>query len=374
MEGGSAPAAPVGTQLSANASERASRPLRIAMVADPYLPVPPVRYGGIERVIAMLIGGLARRGHEVTLWAAPGSTVDAEIVTYGCPPHRSQRDRLLEIAQVALPLVRRRATFDLVHSFGRLAALLPILPLRIPKIQTYQRAITPRAVRWGSRLAGESLLFTACSDATRRPVSHIGRWATVYNGAPKDRFEFVPSVAVDAPLVFLGRLERIKGAHTAIDVALASGRRLVLAGNVVEEPEALRYFEEEIRPRIDGVRIQYAGPVDDAQKNERLGAAAALLMPVEWEEPFGIVMAEALACGTPVIGFRRGAVPEVVEEGLSGFVCDSRDQMVAAVGRLGGLDRRACRARYEASFSDDAVVEAYLRLYAEQRARVSGER
>lgn len=343
------------------------------MVADPYLPVPPARYGGIERVIAMLIGGLARRGHAVTLWAAPGSAVDAEIVTYGCPPHRSRRDRLLEIAQVALPLVRRRATFDLVHSFGRLAALLPVLPLRIPKIQTYQRAITPRPVRWGSRIAGDTLLFTACSDATRRPVSHIGRWATVHNGAPKDRFEFVPAVPVDAPLVFLGRLERIKGAHTAIDVALASGRRLVLAGNVVEEPQALRYFEEGIRPRVDGERIRYVGPVDDAQKNELLGGAAALLMPVEWEEPFGIVMAEALACGTPVIGFRRGAVPEVVEEGSSGFVCESRDEMVAAVGRLAGLDRRACRARYETSFSDDAVVEAYSRLYAEHRARVLGE-
>lgn len=348
--------------------------LRIAIIADPYVPVPPERYGGIERVIAMLISGLSRRGHKVTLWGAPGSCVDAELVAYGCPPHRSAQDRFGALAQVAAPLWRRRGEFDIVHSFGRLAALLPILPVRIAKIQTYQREITPRSIQWGARLGGDSILFTACSDATRKPVSGVGRWATVYNGAPADRFRFSASTPADAPLAFLGRLERIKGVHTAIDVAIAAGRRIVVAGNVVEEPEARRYFDDEILPRVDGDRVRYVGPVDDAEKDELLRGAAALLMAVEWEEPFGIVMAEALACGTPVVGLGRGAVPEVVEHGRTGFVCDSKDEMVAAIGRLPELDRHVCRARYEALFSGDAVVEAYLKLYREHRARVRGER
>lgn len=338
--------------------------MRIAVVADPYIPVPPLHYGGIERVIAMLVSGLVARGHRVTLWAAPGSRVGCEIVPYGVPPHVGTVRRFRELIQVAWPLWRRRHELDLVHSFGRLAALFPVLPLRLPKVQSYQREITLRSVRWGHRMARGSLVFTACSDALRRRASHLGRWVTVYNGVPAATYAFVPTVAPDAPLVFLGRIERIKGTHTAIAVARGAGRRLVIAGNV---PEAHRdYFEREVRPHIDNRVVRYVGPVDDAAKNALLGSAAALLMPVEWEEPFGIVMAEALACGTPVVGLRRGAVPEVVEDGVTGFACDTPEEMVGAVSRLHTLDRAACRARFERLFSDEAVVGSYLRLYHQE--------
>ena len=318
----------------------------------------------------MLVEGLAARGHEVTLWAAPGSRIPGELVPYGVPPHIGMTRRIRELVQVASPLWRRRGEFDIVHSFGRLAALLPILPLAIPKVQSYQRQITPRSVRWGARLAGSSLLFTACSTAVRRDVSHMGRWATVYNGAPASRYSFVGTVADAAPLVFLGRVERIKGPHTAIAVARASGRRLVIAGNVPEEHRG--FFGNEIAPHVDGDRVRYVGPVNDEAKNELLGGAAALLMPVEWDEPFGIVMAEALACGTPVIGLRRGAVPEVVEEGVTGFVCDTGEEMAVAVGRLAAIERRACRDRFERLFSDHAIVEAYLTVYKREIAGAPG--
>jgi glycosyltransferase involved in cell wall biosynthesis len=192
----------------------------------------------------------------------------------------------------------------------------------------------------------------------------------VPNGVSLATYTFCATVSPDAPLVFLGRIEAIKGPHLAIETAHRAGRRLFLAGNV--SPEHRPWFEAHVAPHLDGDRVRYLGPVDDAQKCGLLGAGAALLMPVLWEEPFGIVMAEAMACGTPVIGFRRGAVPEVVADGESGFVVDGVEEMAAAVGRLPALSRAACRARVERLYSDMAVTEGYLRLYTELAARVHG--
>jgi glycosyltransferase involved in cell wall biosynthesis len=151
----------------------------------------------------------------------------------------------------------------------------------------------------------------------------------------------------------------------AIDVARAARRRLVIAGNIPDGEEHQRYFREEIQPRLDGDHITYVGPVDDVKKNEILSSAAALLMPVLWEEPFGIVMAEALACGTPVVGLGRGAVPEVVKDGVTGFVCRDAEAMTAAIGRLSSLRRNTCRQDAEARFSQRALVDAYEALYRE---------
>jgi len=338
-------------------------PLKIAIIADPYLPVPPTHYGGIERIIAFLVEGLIKRGHHVTLWAHPKSTVPCELVPYGSPPHMRTNDRLRELLQVSSPLFQHRTTFDLVHSFGRLAALLPLFPLPIPKIQSYQRPIALRSIKWASKLAGNSIFFTACSTNCRQPVSHLGRWATIHNGVRLADYTFQAEVSPDAPLVFLGRLERIKGAHTAIAIAKATGRKLIIAGNVVAEEEHQCYFNREIASKIDNEQIKYAGPVNDVQKNELLGNAAALLMPIEWEEPFGIVMVEALACGTPVIGFERGAVPEVIENNISGYVCKSFDDMLQKVQSISQLDRRAVRIRAETHFSDQVIVDAYECLY-----------
>jgi len=186
------------------------------------------------------------------------------------------------------------------------------------------------------------------------------------NAIDVDRYRFAPAVSSDAPLVFLGRIEPIKGTHVAISVAKKAGRRLVIAGNV--PPEHTRYFDEAVQPHVDGVSVRYVGPVDDGQKSVLLSEAAALLMPVQWEEPFGIVMAEALACGTPVIGLSRGAVPEVVADGATGFVSRSEEEMAAAVARLSDLSRAACREAATARYSARALVDAYESLY-EQVAR-----
>ena len=341
--------------------------MRIAITADPYLPVPPRLYGGIERVLDFLVRGLTAHGHQVTLFAHPESDVPATLVPYGSPPHFTKLARTKELWQVGTRLWRDRDRFDLVHSFGRLAALLPVLGDRtLPKIQSYQRDGLPwRSIRTACRLARNSVCFTACSSNVYRALpaadGSFGNWHTIFNGVDLAKYTFRREVSGDAPLAFLGRLEPIKGGHNAIAIAKGAGRRLVIAGNRV--PECHEYFESQIAPHLDNDRVQYVGPVDDDEKNAILSNAAALLMPIEWEEPFGIVMAEAMACGTPVIGFARGSVHEVVLHGVNGFVCRETADAVAAVGRLAAIDRPRVRDDCQQRFSSTVVVDQYERLY-----------
>lgn len=346
-----------------------SAPLRVLLTADPELPVPPRFYGGIERVIALLAEGLAARGHDVTLVAHRASTARCRLVPY----FREDGGRvssLLNAAVVARAGVRYRP--DVIHSFGRLRSLLPTLPFRVAKVMSYQRAVTARSVVWGHRFARGRLTFVGCSRRMLDDVRDLAAWRVVYNAVDPSSYEFAADVPADAPLVFLGRLEHIKGPHVAIRVARGAGRRLILAGNVPADQHA--YFEQAIRPHLDGHRISYVGPVDDAAKSSLLSRAAALLMPILWDEPFGIVMAEALACGTPVIGFGRGAVPEIVRHGVTGFVCHEEQEMLAAVSHVSALSRSACRRDAELRFSQNALVDAYESLYQEVivAARASG--
>jgi glycosyltransferase involved in cell wall biosynthesis len=337
--------------------------LRIAITADPYLPVPPRLYGGIERVVAMLVAGLMRRGHHVTLIAHPDSHTPARLIPYGIPPHRGPIVRARELAQVGGTLLALRRQIDLIHSFGRLAALAPVLPIRgIKKIQSYQRAIPWGGVRRAARLGRGSLSFTGCSTSLYASGDASGsRWHTVFNCVDPSAYVASTRVPGDAPLAFLGRIERIKGTHAAIAIARAAGRPLVIAGNVANAA----YFHAEVAPHVDGRVVTYVGEVDDAAKNRLLGGAAALLMPVEWDEPFGIVMAEAFACGTPVIGFARGSVPEVVRNGVNGFLVGDVQQAADAVRRLDDIDRAGVRRDCEERFACDAVVSAYERIYRE---------
>jgi glycosyltransferase involved in cell wall biosynthesis len=330
------------------------RTLQIAITADPEIPVPPKHYGGIERIVHLLACELTEKGHNVTLFADRDSNVPCRLIPYPGPGIRNAARIGLEV---------RRGHFDLIHSFGRLAFLTTLLPLRIPKLMSYQRQITPRSVVWGTRLAHGTLHFTACSRQMTAPVRNLAPWHVVYNGVPLDRYDFQPAVVADAPLVFLGRIEYIKGAHLAIEVAKRAGRKLIIAGNIPQGEKHAAYFEAAIKPHLAGGQIAYAGPVDDAAKNLLLGGAAALLMPILWDEPFGIVMAESLACGTPVIGLRRGSVPEVVDHGATGFVCDNIRQLIASVARVGEIDRHACRRVMEDRFSGPAMAAGYLNVY-----------
>ncbi|WP_264597275.1 glycosyltransferase family 4 protein [Rhodoblastus acidophilus] len=334
-------------------------PLSIALTADPELPVPPKLYGGIERIVDMLARGLEARGHQVTLFAHEESVSAGRLVPWPGRSSGSRLDTLRNASILAAHVARER--FDVVHSFSRLAYLAPILPARTPKIMSYQREISPRTTRLAHAASRGTLQFSAISRWMIEPVKHIGSWSIVPNGVDLATYTFQPQAATDAPLVFLGRIEEIKGPHLAIEIARRTGRRLVIAGNIPAEKKA--WVEAHVLPHVDGDAIRYIGPVDDAQKNALLGRAAAFLMPILWEEPFGIVMAEALACGTPVVGLRRGAVPEVVVDGVTGFVRDDVEGLVAALGHVESLSRAACRADTEARFSAEPIVAAYEAMY-----------
>ena len=332
--------------------------MRIALTADPELPVPPQLYGGIERIIDLLARELSRRGHEVALFAHSDSATAAELIPWPGRSSSSRTDTLRNAATLLREV--RRGRFDLVHSFSRVAYLLPLLPLPIPKLMSYQRAISRRSIRFGHSLSRGSLQFSAISRWMIEPVADIGTWHLVPNGVPLASYPFVEDPGPSAPLVFLGRVEEIKGPHLTIEVARRSWLPLVIAGNVPQEHQG--WFDTHIAPQLDD-SITYIGPVDDLQKAQLLGSARALLMPILWEEPFGIVMAEAMACGTPVLGFDRGAVPEVVEHGVSGFVVGTLDELVVAVGRLEQLRRSDARHRVEERYSELAIADGYLEVY-----------
>lgn len=335
--------------------------MRIAVTVDPEIPVPPATYGGIERVVEFLVQVLADRGHDVTLFANRESSVNANLVPFPGGDSRSRIDTFRNARCLASH--HHHNSFDLVHSFSRLAYLLPIMLSQTPKIMSYQRYVTGKSIRLARFLGGDSMHFTAVSRRMTEPVANLADWNIIPNGVRKSLYEFSSDPGLDAPLVFLGRIEEIKGPHLAIEVARRTGKKLLIAGNIPGETKHQEYFKEKISPHLNSERIVYAGPVNDTAKNRILRRASALLMPVLWEEPFGIVMAEAMACGTPVLGLRKGAVPEVVVDGLTGYVCDSVDDMVEAVSRLPQLSREACRERMEHYYSDEAVVDRYEELY-----------
>jgi len=338
--------------------------MRILLTADPELPVPPKLYGGIERIVDVLVRELRARGHEVGLVAHRDSTVAATRL-FAWPGLCSQNRWDVLRNTFALWRAVRQFKPDVLHSFSRMAYMIPVLRSRLPKIMSYQREPTQRQVARAIKLAGQTLVFTGCTELfCRQGRTCGGNWHAIPNCVELDKYTFQPSVPPDAPLVFLSRIERIKGAHTAIAVAMRTGRRLLIAGNHGSSGEEGRYWQAEILPHIGKNGVEYVGTVDDVQKNKLLGQAAAMIVPIEWEEVFGIVFAEALACGTPVISCSRGALPEIVREGVDGFLVNNIEQACAAVERLQSINRAGCRRRAETEFSSGVVVEKYLDIYS----------
>jgi glycosyltransferase involved in cell wall biosynthesis len=338
--------------------------MKILIVMDPGILVPPKGYGGHERLVALFASEYHKLGHEVHLLVTSGSYVDGctmhRFGKEGFPPKKS--DALKAVPAAWLFLLKRRNDFDLIHNFGRLVYLLPVLNNEVKKIMTYGREISNRNIRYINTLPNRNITFTGCSDDLVSRGNVAGKWKTVYNAIDFSNYQLQDTVRDDAPLIFLGRIERVKGCHTAIAVAKATNNQLIIAGNISPLEDEQEYFKQEIAPHIDSKQIVYVGQVDDAQKNEYLGQSKALLFTIEWNEPFGIVMIEAMACGTPVIAFNRGSVSEVVDEGISGYKINSINQMVEAVQGVNAIDRRKCREQAEKRFDVKVVAEQYLNL------------
>ncbi len=324
--------------------------MRIALVANPDISIPPQHYGGIERRVYSLIKYLMQRGHEVTLFASGDSTAPCRLIP------------LQNLLTLYYQLFKLRNDFDLIHCFGRLLYLLPLLPSSIVKIQDYACPLNLKKINIANRLSKGTLTFVACSKSCARRGSTIGKWVVIYNGIDIENYNYNPRPS-GRYLAFLGRFDGIKGAHTAIEVAKATNKQLKLAGTIGSFGNNIKYFKQVIQPQIDGKQIQYVGSVDDCQKNKLLGEASALLFPIEWEEPFGLVMVEAMACGTPVIAFRRGAVPEILTDGLNGFICNSKEEMILAVSRVNEIDRKECRKTVEMRFTSEKAALEYEQLY-----------
>ncbi|MEO1561223.1 MAG: glycosyltransferase [Cyanobacteria bacterium J06632_19] len=337
--------------------------MKILLTADPELPVPPKLYGGIERIVDLLVTQLQTRGHTVGLVANPESTSKAtEFFPWQGMRSQNQIDAFKNT--ITLHSAVRQFQPDIIHSFSRILYLTPLLASNLPKVMSYQRNPSQRTTSWALKLAKNSLTFTGCSDYICRLGRNAGGiWHPIHNCVELEKYTFVPQVAADAPLVFLSRVEQIKGAHTAIAAALQAKRRLIIAGNQGSSKEAQNYWQEKIAPHLGKNGIEYVGAVNDAQKNELLGKAAAMIVPIEWEEPFGIVFAEALACGTPVISCPRGALPEIVRNGIEGYLTNSIESAVAAIVNLPNINRRKCRQRVEECFSADVIVDRYEKLY-----------
>ena len=335
--------------------------------------MPPDHYGGIERVVADLADRLTALGHDVTLWAAPGSRVNGRVETYGREGEWTRWSNIRNTLTLAGRFLRAPGRFDVIHNFGRLAYLTPVFARDVAKVQTYMRTVDPANMSTARRLGARRLHYTAVSAAiagTGRPGG--GDWSVIYNCAVPARYPFAGATdPATAPLVFLGRLDRIKGVHHAIAVAQRLQRRVIIAGNISPLAHEQAYFDRDVKPHIDGTLVTYLGPVGDAAKQALLGGAAAMLLPIEWEEPFPVVLPESMLCGTPLIAFRRGGVPEGIDHGRTGFLCDTVDEMTALVPRLPELDRAVVRAEAERRFSDRAVAGEYVRLY-EQLANGSG--
>jgi glycosyltransferase involved in cell wall biosynthesis len=340
--------------------------MRIAQVAPLFESVPPRLYGGTERVVAYLTEALVRMGHDVTLFASGDSQTRARLVP--CVPRALRLDgrnhlhivpHVLEVEEV----FRRHAEFDVMHFHTD--------PVHFPLAR---RQLTPHVTTFHGRLDGPEMAALMCeypdvpvvsiSDAQRAAVK--ARWmATVHHGLPQRLLRFHPGPG--RYLAFLGRISREKGCDRAIEIATRLGLRLCIAAKVDEADR--EYYEGEIRPLMAHPLVEFLGEIGEHEKSGFLGNATALLCPIDWPEPFGLVMIEAMACGTPVVAYRGGAVAEVVEPGVTGFVVDDMAQALQACVAAASLDRRRVRLRFEQRFSADRMARDYLSVY-ESLARI----
>ena len=333
--------------------------LRIGLIAPPWVPVPPTDYGGTELVLDLLARGLHEAGHDVTLFTTGDATCEvprewlyptAKGTTASLVTEEAHVERAYELF----------AGMDVIHdhtlagptSFG-------LHPPGTPVITTNHGPFTEELRHLYATAARGSVAVVAISHDQRGRAPEVPVASVIQHGIDVSPFRI--GAGDGGYVAFLGRMHENKGVHRAIEVARAAGKRIVIAAKMWE-PEERRYYAERVEPLL-GDDAVYVGQVGGRSKIELLRGAEALVNPIRWPEPFGLEMIEALACGTPVVGFPEGAAPEIVEHGRSGYLCRDEDDMVAHLGKLGEIDRRACRRRVEERFTAERMVADHVALY-----------
>ncbi len=336
-----------------------TRPLRIAMVAPPWFELPPQGYGGIEAVCAGLADALVARGHEVTVIGAGRNGTRARFRrTYDTPPGARIGEPMPEVVHAAAAgRILAELDADIVHDHS-LAGPLLARGRDVPTVVTVHGPVTGEAGDYYRQL-GDSVQLIAISDAQRRTAPDLNWCATVHNAIDAEGFPFREEK--EDWVLFLGRCAPDKGMHLGIDAARAAGRKIVLAAKCTE-PAETAYFETEIKPRL-GPDTEWLGEVGGEQKKDLLSRARCLLFPIQWEEPFGMVMIEAMACGTPVVALRRGSVPEVVTCGVTGMVCNDPAELADAINAADAIDPAACRNDVLTRFHPAAMAAGYEKAY-----------
>lgn len=337
--------------------------MKIALLAPVAERIPPKKYGGTEAVVYTLAEELHARGHDVTLFASGDSEVSCRLVpiapkAIGSGMKEATRDAL-DIGAIAEAVAYiQEENFDIVHNHTGWRGLLLGSLISCPMVTTLHYYSDEKHHR---RMFTQyrNGPFISISKSQRLVAPRLHFRANIYHGLEASRFE--PSFEPGSYLVFLGRFTDIKGPREAIRIAQETGEKLILAGKINDEER--EFFETEIEPHIDGTQIQFIGEVNHEEKVALLRGAKALLSPIKWHEPFGLVNVEAMLCGTPVIGMKRGSLPELISPGISGYVCRSYNEMVRAVRRIDTIDRKKCRQYAERKFSVKRMIDAHERLF-----------
>jgi glycosyltransferase involved in cell wall biosynthesis len=341
------------------------------MLAPPWISVPPPGYGGVEAVVGVLVEALVRQGHLVTLFCAPGSASSAEVVTLLDRAHPDEIERsLYEADHVArafaeIDLAPARERFDVVHDQCGFTALAMADRLETSLVHTLHGPFTPSTAAFYAHHGHKAKLVGISAAQLRSAPSGLRALDSIPN--PIDLREWSLQEHKDDYVLWVGRMTPEKGPHRAIAAARAAGVPLILAG--VIQPGQKAFFDQEIAPHIDGDRVRFAGEVTGSIKSSLFAGARGLLMPIRWDEPFGMVMVEALACGTPVVAFPEGAACELVVEGKTGFLVEDEARMAAAIDHLPSIAPRDCRAWVADHCDADVVAAAYERTYRSMAAR-----
>jgi glycosyltransferase involved in cell wall biosynthesis len=334
--------------------------MRIAQISPLFESVPPRGYGGTERVVSYLTEALVALGHDITLFASGDSETSARLIS--CAPRALRADGCIDPLPHHLLMLeavyQRSHQFDLVHFHCDYVHLPMSRRLPVPTVTTLHGRLDIPDIFPLYRHFRE-LPLVSISNAQRRPLAWANWAATVYHGLPPDLYQMREGSG--DYLAVLGRISPEKGVERAVEIARQVGLPLRVAAKV--DPRDRRYFEREVRDLLRSPGVEFVGEIGEHEKEEFLGDARALLFPIDWPEPFGLVMIESMACGTPVIAFRRGSVPEIMEDGVTGFIVDDVEGAIEAVNRVEQIDRHRCREVFEQRFSASRMAADYLALY-----------